>query len=66
MYDIINIINKHLNMTSKDMDTVTKIAIEDISSHQTEVVEVTQRPDAEMIPERANAIKIPLDNVIKK
>lgn len=48
------------------MDTVTKINIEDISSHQTEIVEVTQRPDAEMIPERTNAIKIPLDNLVKK
>lgn len=53
-------------MSSQDMDTVTKINIEDISSHQTEIVEVTQRPHAEMIPERANAIKIPLDNVVKK
>lgn len=53
-------------MSSQDMDTVTKINIEDISSHQTEIVEVTQRPDAEMIPERTNAIKIPLDNLVKK
>jgi len=53
-------------MNAEDTELVTKINIEDISSHQTEIVEVTQRPDAEMIPERANAIKIPLDNVIKK
>ncbi|NBP55278.1 hypothetical protein EBU71_01830, partial [bacterium] len=59
-------LNIQSNMSSQDMDTVTKINIEDISSHQTEIVEVTQRPDAEMIPERANAIKIPLDNVVKK
>jgi hypothetical protein len=53
-------------MSSQDIDTVTKITIADVSSHQTEAVEITQRPDAEMIPERANAIKIPLDNITKK
>ena len=53
-------------MSSQDIDTVTKITIADVSSHQTEAVEVKQRPETDMIPERANAIKIPLDNVIKK
>jgi hypothetical protein len=53
-------------MSSQEIDIVTKINIEDASSHQTEVVEITNRPEADMIPERANAIKIPLDNVIKK
>ena len=54
------------NMSSQEIETVTKINIEDTSSHQTEVVEITNRPEADMMPERANAIKIPLDNVIKK
>lgn len=53
-------------MVSQEVDRVTKIIIEDVSSHQTEAVEVNQRPEVDMIPERANAIKIPLDNVIKK
>lgn len=53
-------------MSSQDIDTVTKITIADVSSHQTEVVEISNRPEADMIPERADAIKIPLDNVIKK
>jgi len=53
-------------MNPEDTETVTKIAIEDISSHQTEAVEVIHKPQSDMIPERANAIKIPLDNVIKK
>ncbi|MGA1050176.1 MAG: hypothetical protein ACO3TG_01660 [Minisyncoccia bacterium] len=53
-------------MNPQDTDTVTKITIEDISSHQTESVTVTNKPEAEMIPERQNAIKIPLDNVMKK
>lgn len=53
-------------MTSKDMDTVTKITIEDISSHQAESVAVTQKSEAEMVPERKNAIKIPLDNITRK
>lgn len=53
-------------MNVSDTDTVTKINIEDISSHQTESVPIVQRPDGEMIPERSNAIKIPLDNIIKK
>lgn len=66
MYDTIHSINKHLNMASQDMDTVTKITIEDISSHQAEAVAVIQKSEAEMVPERKNAIKIPLDNVIKK
>lgn len=53
-------------MNVSDTETVTKINIEDISSHQTESVQITQRPDGEMMPERSNAIKIPLDNIIKK
>jgi hypothetical protein len=53
-------------MNSQDTETVTKITIEDISSHQTETVEVTHKAEADMVPERENAIKIPLDNVIKK
>jgi|694.fasta_scaffold09405_9 hypothetical protein len=53
-------------MNPQDTDTVTKITIEDISSHQTEPVEVTHKAEAEMRPERENAIKIPLDNVSKK
>ncbi|MEY2986413.1 MAG: hypothetical protein RJB24_642 [Candidatus Parcubacteria bacterium] len=53
-------------MNAEDTELVTKITIEDISSHQTETVEVTHKVEAEMIPERENAIKIPLDNVIKK
>jgi hypothetical protein len=53
-------------MNPQDTETVTKITIEDISSHQTETVEVTHKDEAEMIPERENAIKIPLDNIVKK
>jgi hypothetical protein len=53
-------------MNPQDADIVTKINIEDISSHQAETVEVVHKAEAEMIPERENAIKIPLDNVIKK
>jgi hypothetical protein len=53
-------------MNPQDTETVTKITIEDISSHQTETVEVTRKTEADMVPERENAIKIPLDNVIKK
>ncbi|MEY3471143.1 MAG: hypothetical protein RLZZ223_493 [Candidatus Parcubacteria bacterium] len=53
-------------MASEDIDVVTKILIEDTSSHQSESVAVVQKSEAEMIPERKNAIKIPLDNVIKK
>lgn len=53
-------------MNSQDTDIVTKITIEDTSSHQTETVSVTHKPEAEMIIERENAIKIPLDNIIKK
>lgn len=53
-------------MSAQNIDTVTKISIEDISSHQIETVEITHRPEAEMTPERENAIKIPLDNVMKK
>jgi hypothetical protein len=53
-------------MNPQDTDTVTKITIEDISSHQTENVEVVHKAEAEMMPERENAIKIPLDNIVKK
>lgn len=53
-------------MNVEDTDTVTKITIEDISSHQTETVQVTHKAEADMIPERENAIKIPLDNIVKK
>ncbi len=66
-YSIIKLTIKHiLSMNVSDTETVTKINIEDISSHQTESVQITQRPDGEMIPERSNAIKIPLDNIVKK
>lgn len=53
-------------MASQEVDTVTKIIIEDVSSHQAESVAVVQRSEADMVPERKNAIKIPLDNIIKK
>jgi hypothetical protein len=53
-------------MSAQDTDIITKISIEDISSHQTESVSISQKPEAEMLPERSNAIKIPLDNIIKK
>lgn len=53
-------------MSSQDTETVTKISIEDISSHQTESVSISQKPEAEMAPERLHAIKIPLDNIMKK
>ena len=39
---------------------------EQIIAHQTESVSISQKPEAEMIPQRSNAIKIPLDNIIKK
>jgi hypothetical protein len=53
-------------MNVEDTDSVTKISIEDISSHQTETVEVIHRAEADTIPNRENAIKIPLDNIVKK
>jgi hypothetical protein len=53
-------------MSSQDTDIIKKISIADISSHQTESVSISQKPEAEMLPERSNAIKIPLDNIIKK
>jgi hypothetical protein len=53
-------------MSVQDTEIITKISIEDIGSHQTESVSISQKPEAEMIPQRSNAIKIPLDNIIKK
>ena len=53
-------------MSTQDTDIITKISIEDIGAHQTETVSISQKPEAEMLPERSNAIKIPLDNIIKK